>query len=163
MAYPRFTRSRQLVKARRTSGNLTLNSTSWANVDTGLDLVLNEVQVGDEIVYGISVTAGNEGVEVYLDVATIVAAAPVNHLGSRGAAPTTSSDYRIGAWRLPSGSYQGIGGTAPPYTVVAGDLSGGTLTLRLRYLSSTAANKTLLASTVSMLDVWAMNLGPAQA
>lgn len=161
MAYPRFVRSRQIVKARRTSGNLTLNSTAWANVDTGLDLVLNEVQVGDEIVYGISGYVGIEAVAAYFNVATVVAGSPVNSFAERGAAVATPGAVITG-WTAPSGVDGFLSGFSPPYTVVSGDLADGSITLRLRYATSTATNKTLNASATRPLDVWAMNLGPLQ-
>lgn len=158
MAYPRFLRSRQMVKARRTSGNLTLNSTSWANVDTGLDLTLNEVQVGDEIVYGIGGLANNEAVFLYFDVATIVSAAPVNYFGTAGGA----SDNGVVGWFCASGAYVGFGGLSHPYTIQAGDLTDGSVTLRLRYRTQTAGNRVVRAVSTDPLDVWAMNLGPLQ-
>lgn len=163
MSYPRYLRSRQMVKARRTSGNLTLNSTSWANVDTGIDLVLDEVQVGDELVAGISGLAGNESVSLYLDVVTVVSSTPVNSFAKAGAVEASPGVEGIQAWRADGASFLAVGGLSMPYTVVSGDLSSGSVTLRLRYATSTATNKTLRAQTNNPLDVWAWNTGPVQA
>lgn len=152
-----------IVKARRTAGNLTLNSTSWANVDTGLDLVLNEVQEGDEIVYGISYRVSNEAVTLYLDVATIVSGSPYRSLGRRDAVEASPGDQGIIGWRAESSVATSESGMAPPYTVVAGDISSGSVTLRLRYATASAANRTMNGASTAPLDVWAMNLGPAQS
>lgn len=160
MAYPRFVRSRTLVKARRTAGNLTLNSTSWADVDTGLDLTLEGVQVGDEIAYGVSGLIDNEALVVRFDVVTIVSASVVNSVGERG--PVSTGEGVI-AWRMDSTlDRHPLSGYAPPYTLVASDLDGAAVTLRLRYQTASASNRTLFARTDVPLDVWAMNLGPAQ-
>lgn len=159
-AYPRFVRSRNVVKKRRTSGNLTLNSVSWANVDTGLDLVLNEVQVGDELVYGIQAHVGTEAVWAYFDVVTVVGGSPVNSLGSRAAVVASPGPLGVSGWMARTGTQEMPNGTTAPYTVAAGDLTSGSITLRLRYATASAVNKTLYADATIPLDVWAMNLGP---
>lgn len=162
MDYPRFIRSGQLVKARRTSGDVTLNSTAWANVDTSLDLTLNECQVGDEIIFGVSGLSANEATGVNMDVVTVVSAAAVSSFGARGAATAAISSGTIPALYAPTGVYAALSGVTPPYTVVAGDLVDGSVTLRLRYATDAATNKVLFGSVQVPLDVWAMNLGPAQ-
>lgn len=162
MAYPRFGRARSLVKARRTAGDLTLNSTSWANVDTGLDLTLDECQEGDEIVYGVSGLLGATALEVKFDAVTVVSGTPTNSFAKRGAVDASPGAH-IAAWYVnDTAKLQHVGGTTPPYTVVAGDLVSGAITFRLRYATYTATNRTLLASASHPLDVWVMNLGPAQ-
>lgn len=159
MSYPRFIRSRSSVKARRTAGNLTLNSTAWSNVDTGLDLTLNECQVGDEIVYGISALAGTENANVTLDVVTLVASTATNSFAERGPA-VASPGKRLSGTYLAANINAAVNGPVPPYTVVAGDLTNGQITLRLRYATATAAARTLYASADFPLDVWAWNIGP---
>jgi hypothetical protein len=142
-------------KATRTSGSLTLNSTTWANVDTGLDLVL-AAQIDDVIEYGLSawVSAANTAY-VALDVATIVAGSPVNYFATAGGA----GGFGVQAWLGAAAADHSKAGSAPPYRVVAGDLDSGTVTLRLRYRTSAAANKTLSATTDQPLSVWAKNHG----
>lgn len=145
--------------ARRTSGDITtLNSTNWANVDTGLDLVL-AAQAGDVIEYGMSANSGSQAVTLYLDVATIVGGSPVSSFAERGAVQTAPG-AKVTAWIGNASAGTPIGGCAPLYTLVSGDISSGTVTLRLRYATSAATNKTVSATTATPLDVWARNLGP---
>jgi hypothetical protein len=162
MAYPRYRRSRQVVKARRTSGSITLNSTSWANVDTGLDLTLKGVQVGDEIAYGMSGLISAATPYVWLDVVTIVSGVPVNSFARRAAVETSPGTQGVSGWWADDDVIATVSGEAPPYTVVSGDLVAGAITLRLRYAQDAAVNRLLNADMTYPLDVWAMNLGPVQ-
>jgi hypothetical protein len=104
---------------------------------------------------GLSGMMGTENVEAYLDFATIVAASPVNYVsgGSAGA-----SNRGVVAW-------QGIQlanthpGSGILYVVQAGDISGGTVTLRLRYRTSSGADKTLFATSDIPFHLFVKNLG----
>lgn len=158
MAFPAFIPARNHDFKSRTSASITLNGTSWANVDTGLDIVL-DANVDDVIYYGFVGVIGNEAVDTYFDVATIVSAAVVNYFG--GSAETATGEG-VSAWWSASGTKLAIGGEAP-YTIVSGDLSSGTVTLRLRYRQASATNRTLLATTTSRLRVYARNFGPVRA
>lgn len=141
--------------AKRVSGDITLNSTSWANVDTGLDLVL-DAATGDTILAGASMVIGSEATTLCLDVATIVSAAPVNYFGTAGGA----GDFGITSWLGTTGQVESAG--APTmYTLQSGDISTGTVTLRLRYRTTSATNKTLRASSTLPFLWWAENIGPA--
>lgn len=162
IAIPGYT-AKGIVKKRRTAGNLTLNSTNWANVDTALDIVLTGVTAGDEIAYGASGLLQNENVQVFFDVATIVSSAPLNSLARRAAVETAPGTSGFAMWNSVGAQYWRLAGVTPPYTLVSGDIVAGTVTLRLRYATGVASNKTLFASASNLLDVWAMNLGPAQA
>lgn len=135
-----------IAKATRASTSLTLNSTSVANLDTGLDLVVT-AQTGDEIEVGMSGVYGNEDVANQMFVATIVSGSPVNYFGSGSSTPASTS-----AWgkELNTEDYPPIAG-GDRYTVQAGDISGGTVTLRLRYKTGTASNLTLFATAVNPL------------
>lgn len=144
-------------KAKRTAGDQSLNSTTWANVDTALDLVLPAV-VGDEIEYGINGLSGAQAVFIDFDVVSIVAASPVNSFATDGAAVAAPGAVILG-WQGPSGAAAHMAGSVL-YTVVAGDISGGNVTLRLRYATNAAVNKTVYGSAASPLRVWAKNLGP---
>lgn len=139
-------------KATRTAGNLTLNSTTWANVDTGIDLVM-AAAVGDEIEVGVSGRWNPEAVEGYLNVATIVSGSPVNYVMPGGAA-----DAGAAGWMGDNGEPTHIG-AAISYTVQAADVSAGTVTLRLRYRTSTATNKVFVADPTQPFHWWARNLG----
>lgn len=144
---------------RRTSGNITLNSTNWANVDTGLDLTI-QASADDVIEAGLSGFVGNEAVETYFDFATIVGGSPVNSFARAAAveaAPTTT--LGVSHWLSLSGVYVLLAGSIP-YTVVSGDVSSGIVTVRFRYAQGAATNRTLRAGATSPLVVWARNIGP---
>lgn len=164
MSYPRQRRSRQSKSARRTSGNINLTgSTTWANVDTGIDITLKECQVGDQVLAGVSGVWGNENVVAWLDVVTVVSGSPVNSFAVRGAAVTTPSSGVVGAWYGTAAAFTAISGTAPPYTLVIGDISSGSVTFRLRYAMASATARNLLAATDYPFDWWVENVGPVQA
>lgn len=149
---------------RRTAGDLTLNSASWADlptVGTDLDLVL-AAAAGDVIEAGIAGLWGAEQVTTFLDIATIVSAAAVNYFSTGTSTPAT---FGIGAFfgDAVTGLNPPLGGSAH-YTLVSGDISGGNVTLRIRYDQSSAGNRTLYASTAGApLHFWARNLGPVAA
>lgn len=129
----------------RTSGNITANSTSWTNVDTGMDLTLTAAS-GDIVEVSISTTANSASVNIFLDCVTMVGGSPVNSLGLNAAAPTSTTQDGIGGWLGATGENSSIGSPVC-YTLQGGDISTGTVTLRLRYRTSAATNKTLTAST----------------
>ena len=136
----------------RTSSNITLNSTSWANVDTGLDLTL-AAQAGDLIQYTPSFYCSSVGATGGFDVATIVSGSPVNYFGSAGVGNTA---YGVMAWIVPSAA-TGVGGSAF-YIVQSGDISGGNVVLRLRYRWA-SSSATLNAAAILPCKVSAVNLG----
>lgn len=143
------------ARAKRTAGSLILNSTSWANVDTGLDLVL-AAEAGDLVIIGAEGQWANEAIWGWLDFATIVAAAPVNSVARNAAVQASPGTTGIPGLAGHPSTTIGFGGTLL-YVVQAGDVSGGNVTFRLRYATSAAANKTLFGSTNDPLDVWAVN------
>jgi hypothetical protein len=145
--------------ARRTSGTITLNSLTWANVDTGLDLTI-AAAVGDLIQYQINGGWGTENVYGFLDVVTVVSGSPVTSFSNSTATPATSG---ISGWVDKNtadtpGASQALTGSAW-HTLVSGDISGGNVTLRLRYKTGTAANKSLYATTTDPLLVAVVNHG----
>lgn len=137
---------------KQTGGNKTLNSTNWANVDTGWDLVL-DAATGDILEVNVSAFWGNENVNGYLDIATIVSASPVNYLGS---GPITASTGN----GIPGLAREGASTNVRPaassidYVVQSGDISGGTVTLRLRYRTGAASNLTLRANSTDTPFLW---------
>lgn len=145
-----------IATASRASTDIVLNSTAWADVDTALDLVLAAV-AGDLIEVGASWITGFEATQAYYDVASIVSAAPVNYWSGGGG---TASSQGIQAWRADSGGsfYYPAGGSVIR-AAAAGDISAGNITLRLRYRTQTATNKTLLANADNRLHWWAKNYG----
>lgn len=160
MAYPRYRAARSHKSFLRTAGNLTLNSTSWADlptVGTTWDLVL-AAQVGDTVEVGLSARIDSEAVELYLDVVTIVSAAAVTSVGNQAAPSSTTRG--VSAWTgIPSVVGKAAGSAL--YTLVSADISSGTVTLRLRYRTSSATNKVLNAVADYPLHFWGKNLGPA--
>lgn len=162
MPYPRFQRSRDFKFARRTSGNITLNSTAWANVDTGLDLTL-KAQVGDVVEATINGFVGVENVVALFNVVTVVSGSVVNAFDAAGAEIAGSEG--LGGWYARADTSYGaiLSGTAH-YTIVSGDLAAGFVTFRLRYKTATATNRTLRAATPAAgahaLEWVVKNLGP---
>lgn len=126
----------------RTSGSFTANSTNWTNLDTGLDIVL-AAQAGDVIEVGVNYQAENEASTFRLDVATIVSGAVVNYFGG---ATDPGSNYGVSGWTAPGGTPSSISGSVMR-TLASGDISNGQVTLRLRYRTDSAANKTIHAQS----------------
>ena len=144
------------AQSRRPSGDLTLNSTSWANVDTGLDLTI-PATAGDEIeVTGSWLVSASGTAEVYFDAVSVVSGSPVNAWGTDGA--ETGTTEGIQAWRAVANNFLccAAGGATRP--VVSGDLSGGNLTLRLRYRIS-SSSRTMFAGANRHILFSAKNLG----
>lgn len=145
------------AQVRRTSGNLTLNSTSWANVDTGLDLTL-AAAAGDIVEVGLSGLIQG-GPDLYLDAVTIVSSTVTNSIGHNGAVVATGNG--VVAWRGNASVYTSVGGPMW-YKVVSGDVSGGNILLRLRYRTSSATNATLWGNTDLPLVFTARNHGAVE-
>lgn len=145
------TDTNKVSTARRATGNLTLNSTSWANLPSLGTLTL-AVQTGDIIQVGLSGRFSSENVWGFLDVATIVSAAVVNSLS--GVAESANNEGITG-WSGVAGSIHSNIGSPVLYTIQSGDISSGTVTLQIRYRTLTAANKTLLADSNRPLTFWA--------
>lgn len=141
----------------RVSGDITLNSATFANVDTGLDLTLPAV-IGDLIEYGISGVLASSTPDTYFDVATIVSAAVGTYLSNGSNTPPTAG---ASGWFTPASRVEPLSGVLVSTGMVTGDISSSTVTLRLRYSQASGTNRTLSASTTSPLVVWAKNLGPA--
>lgn len=140
------------TKARRTAGDVSVNTTGWQNVDTGIDLTLAAV-AGDEIEYTISLYCNSANNALKFDVATIVSGSPVNYFGGAGGA-----DSGVPGWWAPASQDGGISGGVL-YTVQAGDISGGNVVLRLRVNPANTTARIIAASSATPLIVSAKNLG----
>lgn len=152
------------ARAKRTAGDVTVNSTTFTNVDTGLDLVIS-ASAGDVIEARLSakITKGASGATYFVfDFCTVVGGSPVNSISAEAAAGTGLSNSFPGwseatvlqqSGTVPYTAYAG----SKRYVVQAGDISGGTVTLRLRAFCG--ASCTIKASD-PMLYVEATNLGP---
>lgn len=141
--------------AKRTSGDITVSGSSWADLDTGLDLTL-PAEVGDLIEVGLSGVWDSEARSGYIDVASLVSAAEVNYWGVDGS--ESASHQGVVAWRGEASQRDSIGGSISR-KVVSGDLESGVLTLRWRTHLDAAGTKDLFAQTTVPLHVWAKNHG----
>lgn len=141
------------ARAQRTSGNITANSTTFANLDTGLDISV-PAQAGDVLLVGAEGQWGSEALVGYLDACTLVSGSPVNYIsgGSGGA-----SDGGVPGWMGSSGVNMGFGASIQ-YVVQSGDISSSTVTLRLRYRTASASNKTFGASSAAPFKWSVVNL-----
>ncbi len=121
--------------------NITLTGgAGWVAIDAAtLDIVFNGVSAGDTIEVDASLLWSSAGAgNGLLDFATIVSAAPVNYFSSAGATPDTNGlPHLFGAASATSSR----GGTAS-YVLVADDISGGSVRLRLMGKAATV-NKIL--------------------
>lgn len=147
-----------------TGGNITVNTATpaWANLSNSLDLTLHDVKFGDLISVSASGIWGAEASNSYIDVVSLVAAAPVNSwsesfAGEANAAPV---DANVGvlSWFGPSGVTTPFGGEVLR-AVNSSDIVDGLLVLRFRTKTLTAANRVLNATTVIPFTVSAVNLG----
>lgn len=148
-----------MALARRTSGDVTLNHAStFAAVDTGLDLVLAGARVGDWLEVSLSSYIGNQAVTVVFDVATIVSGSVVStaSLGS-----SSSASDGLMTFYCPNAAAGPVSGLAVIGPLVAGDIAAdGTVTARLLYKSGSATNRTLSASSTDPLAIAGKLLRP---
>lgn len=143
--------------ARRTSGNITLNSTSWANVDTGLDLTM-DAAIGDYVEVALIGFLDQTGATyTRLDVASVVSGSVVNTWSTNGA--ESASSEGVGGWTGITSAFTPVSG-ATGRVLASGDISSGTVTLRLRYRTDSAVNKVLNANSNNQLVFMAKNYGP---
>lgn len=133
--------------ATRTAGSYTLNSTTEASVDTGLDLTV-AAATGDVITVNINGLFGIEAQIANLDVCTVVSASPVNYFG---AGLATTAQGLLGWSKQDGGIFTAITGSVT-YVVQAGDISGGNVLLRLRYKVN--ANSVTLYGTTALAFKW---------
>lgn len=144
--------------SRYSAGDLTLNSTTWANVGGPADLVL-AADAGDVVQVVVSSLINNEAIELALDVQTIVSSAAVNSFGT--GTTVSNSSRGIAGWQRPASISMHLSGSFF-YKLVAGDISGGNVTLRLRYRTLTAGNRTMFAATDYPITFIARNHGPVE-
>jgi hypothetical protein len=136
-------RSAQTPRATAIGGDITLNNiTTYVEVAAatggpgsgGLDLTIAAATSDVLLVTGDLVFNNVTAVAVNFDVATIVAAAPVNWLAQ------TAGGTNVGLCFITSGAGGAIGYSVQ-YVVQAGDISGGNVVLRLMYRSGAATNR----------------------
>lgn len=143
---------------RYTAGSLTLNSTTWTAV-SGPGTLTVPAQVGDVLSVSASVLWGAEAVGANLDFATMVSSSPVNYIsGGNPATPDQGIMSLYGTAATDAGSENVSAAASIQYTVVAGDIENGNVTLQLRYRTGSASNKTLLATSTYPLHFSVVNL-----
>lgn len=140
----------------RSAGNITVNGTAYADIDNTLDIVLT-AEAGDTIEVGASGRWNNNAVSAFMDVATIVAGVPVTYLSGN-----TSTGDGIQAWYGFASTDSNIAGGLV-YVLAAGDISAGTVTLRLRARTNPAGNRILIADTAGRFKWFAVNYGVVPA
>ncbi len=141
----------------RTAGNLTLNSTAWAAISTGLDLAVPAV-VGDVVEVAVTAYWSNEAVSGYLDAVSMVSGSPVNYWASAGSATGQGIPGLVGVAGVSSDRCAGF-----RKTIVSGDLAAGLVTVRIYYRTSTANPKTVFAVADLPFQVRVTNLTQAVA
>lgn len=140
----------------RTAGDLTFGTT-WAAMTTAHDLVVTAA-TDDHLLVGLSGHHDFDTMHRFLDFATMVSSAAVNYVGGT-AAPPGSTYEGVGAWSAKgTSSTAGLAGGSVLYPVVAGDISAGTVTLRLHGRAA-SGTPLLRASTIRPLLMFAINLG----
>lgn len=131
----------------RSSGNITVTSTSYVNVDTALDITVM-ADPGDVLYIGVSGRWQDEAPRGDLDVFTVVGGFPVNSC--------SGSTDGASAWIGATNAFTSIGG-AIRYVVQPADISAGAVTLRLRVKLGSGGSKVLRANTVNPLHWWVDN------
>lgn len=156
---------RAAILSRKTSGDTTLTTptaNAWADVDSGLDIVLPDCYAGDYVMVGLSFAVDDTAPSVGFDVHSMVGGSAVNSWGYDAAVVEGADATRDGhgAWYCVASDFVNLGGSLQKM-LVAGDLSGTNLTLRLRYKPSANTPDRLVFSSLDIpLSWWARNLGP---
>ncbi len=126
------------IVTRRTSGDITVASTSaaWVDLDPSggaaarnLDIVIPGVTAGQQVELGINCFANNGAGIVFLTYFSIVGALPVNDI--------SGSTSGVGGWVLAPSFWAKASGMVP-YTIQAGDIEDGNARFRARYNSGGA-------------------------
>lgn len=143
---------------RYTGGDITADADT-AFEDLGISDIVLAAATGDIVEVSFSAMCNNStNVLVHFDCVTIVSAAPVNSLGS-GAA-VSDSNRGVACWSIIAGVASQAGGSIM-YTLQAGDISSGTVTLRMRDKPQGTTNRVVDGTTALPIHFSAKNLGPA--
>jgi hypothetical protein len=136
--------------SKRTSGNLAKNSTTFVDVDNGMDMTI-AAAAGDVLEAGLLARWAGSTYAVF-DFVTVVAGSPVNSITAETTAGTGLANSLWG-----SSTASTVGGRKR-YVVQTGDLSSGTVTLRLRVFCGGAIT---IQAVDPMLYTDVFNHGPA--
>lgn len=143
------------ARSQRTAGSITTSNATITDVDSALDLVL-PAQAGDQIEYrvdGLALAPLTK--DILLDISTWVSGAHVAYFGP-GLASGASG--MAASYVGPNNQTTGVSFTAAK-TLTSSDISAGTVTLRIRYISS-GGGATIYAIAGLPFVVMARNLGP---
>lgn len=143
------------VSLKRAAGDITLSTTGWQNLvgDGSLDLTI-AAAAGDVLEYSVSLYANAGANSVVFDGATIVGVNPVNYLAGDGSA-TSSGIAGLFAQSGEAGGY----GASVMYTVQAGDVSAGLVTVRLRARPANTTARIIASSAATQLQIALRNWG----
>lgn len=135
-----------------TSGNITIDSSGWQAVAPDLTLT---AQAGDVLELTVNAMCDTAGSDVLFDAATVVGGALRGYFSSDST--TQRSPGGLGSWYVETGKF--IGPTAPGiYTVTAGDVVGGQVTVRL-IAKAESGSRVVRRSEVFPLRCWVKDLG----
>lgn len=137
-------------------GDITMNQTAITGL-TGFDMTLTAA-TGDRVLYGISARLESVAVIEGFDVYTMLAGSRVNPFGS-GLSASLGSTAGVGGWLTPGTAQLLLTGEVPR-TLVSGDISSGTVILRLHYAGSAVTARKIFASSNQPAKVWATVLTP---
>lgn len=147
---------------RYNTANVTLTGTTsystLTTIGTAADLTLN-ASTGDVIEFIPNFIVDSSAVDMGFDVVTVVGGVVTNSFFKNGAAPAAASNFLQSGYYCIGGNYTQVTGSIF-YTLQAGDISSGTVTVRLRYAMSSATNRTIYCSSTAMFALFARNLGP---
>lgn len=149
-----------------TTGNVTLTgTTNWSTlttIGTAGDLTL-AADAGDVVEIAISFLIASASANLGFDAVTVVSGTATNSFSQSSGVPTTYTNLNsASAWFCNQlATAQAVGGSLF-YKLVSGDISSGNVTLRVRYVMSSANNATLYATTSNPAQIWARNHGPVE-
>lgn len=145
------------ARATRTAGDITITSTTFVAVNTGLDLTL-AAATGDILEIGITalITSTASSVALFFDVATVVAGTVTNFFST--GTGTAAADGIAGLFSpgAISTNYNSTGSFQ--YAAKAGDISGGNVTLRVMAKVDNVTGRTIFADTSDIFHWHAKNL-----
>jgi hypothetical protein len=166
MTYPRHQLSRAFRYLTNSAGHITVNTpaNTWQELaaesggpGTGVFDLTIEAEVGDVIEGGFQALISNSTPDLYMDIKTIVAGAPVGSFVAQGATSATAPP--CGPWFAPASTYQRFVGSHF-YTILSGDIATGRVTFRPYAMGLSATNRLVFANTDTGFMFYVKNLGP---
>lgn len=148
------------VTATRTAGDVSLNTASITEVNSGLRLTL-PAAVGDVLEFGIDAQLDSTAQFVGFDVYTMPGGTRTNPFGP-GLSANLSTLVGVVGWEASNAAAARMISGSVTRTVVSGDLDAGspnTVTASLHFAKVNATARALFAQTNIPLKVWMKNLG----